>query len=192
MCSVLCRSSAWMRGPELGIDWRRVIHAEESFIIRRRIAPKGRMRGSFEVTSIEDKGPSKGALLHLKRELHDADDGGLVAVTESALVLQGDGGRRGFGTPPPPFNTVTPKLAPDRIETLRISPRGADLSIEWRHESTACRSGCRTPRRIRSTGFARALYQWYGVPRNPFRVLRAQPRDAQSNVGALYQARVPR
>jgi acyl dehydratase len=124
MCSVLCRSSAWLRDPERRIDWRRVIHAQESFVIHRTIAPEGRLWGSFDITSIEDKGPSKGALLHLRRELHDADDGALVAVTQSALLLQGDGGRGGFGTPPPAF-TVTPKRAPDRIETLRISPRAA-------------------------------------------------------------------
>lgn len=124
ICSVLCRSIAWMRDPERGIDWRRVIHVEESFVVHRTIAPKGRMRGSFAITNIEDKGPGKGALLHLKRELHDADDGGLVAVTRSTLLLQGDGGRGGFGTPPPPFK-VTPELAPDRIERLRISSRAA-------------------------------------------------------------------
>jgi acyl dehydratase len=124
ICSVMCRSSAWLRDPEHGIDWKRVTHAEEAFIVHRTIAPKGRIRGSFEITSIEDKGPSKGALLHLKRELHDADNGGLVAVTRSVLLLQGDGGRGGFGAPPPPVRFL-PELAPDRIERLRVSARAA-------------------------------------------------------------------
>jgi len=113
-----------MRDPERGIDWRRVVHAEEAFTIHRTIAPQGRIRGFSEITSIEDKGPNKGALLHVKRELHDADNGGLVAVTQSALLLRGDGGTGGSGMPSRSFK-VLPELTPDRITRLRVSARAA-------------------------------------------------------------------
>jgi acyl dehydratase len=100
MCNTICHPGFWIDRPELGIDWVKVLHAEQSFEIHSAIPTEGRMRGEYSVVSVEDKGPEKGAIMRMQKLLRDDESGLLCAAVTQTLFLRGDGGQGGFGQPP--------------------------------------------------------------------------------------------
>lgn len=133
ICCVLAHPGFWLRRPEFGADWVRLLHAEQEFEIHNPIPPEGRVRGVYSVSGLEDKGPDRGALLHQIKELSDAESGARLATVRSTLFLRGDGGVGGFGTSvaaPEPL----PDRAPDRVLDILTLPQQAliyRLSGDW-------------------------------------------------------------
>lgn len=121
---VLCRPGIWYKEPELGIDFVKLLHGEQSLTVRRPIPPAATVIGQNKVTRIIDKGEGKGALLYIDRELFDKATGDSIAVMTHTLVLRGNGG---FGGPamevPKPH--AMPERAPDLTGESTIDPRAA-------------------------------------------------------------------
>src|SRR5690606_20446356 len=92
MAAVLASPGAWMREQtELGIDFLRLVHGEQSVVMHAPLLPEGAVTGNSRVTRIIDKGEGKGAIMHVEKAL--ADEGGnLLATVEQVLFLRGDGG----------------------------------------------------------------------------------------------------
>lgn len=133
MCAVLAVPPSWLTQPEFGVDWVRMLHAEQAFEIHRPLASLAAVRGEQSVTAIVDKGPEKGALLYQQKILTDVQTGELLATVQSTLMLRGDGGLGGFGAPPPPLAPM-PERAPDRTAIITTLPRQAliyRLSGDW-------------------------------------------------------------
>jgi acyl dehydratase len=84
----------------------KLVHAEQSFEIVKTLPAAGRVRGTYLVNAVEDRGMEKGAGLHLVKKLFDAVTNDLLAVVTSTYLLRGDGGQGGFGTPPPPLEAL--------------------------------------------------------------------------------------
>lgn len=101
MCNTIAHPGFWIDRPELGIDWVKVLHAEQAFEIHAPIPIEGRMRGDYSILSIEDKGADRGAIMKMQKRLFDSDSNGLCATVTQTLFLRGDGGQGGFGTPGP-------------------------------------------------------------------------------------------
>jgi acyl dehydratase len=99
ICCVLAHPGFWARRPELGIDWLRLLHGEQSFDIHNPIPPEGTVKAGYEIAAVADKGTGKGAILHLVKTLNDAD-GEKLATVRSVLFLRGDGGCGSFGNVP--------------------------------------------------------------------------------------------
>ncbi len=124
MCNVLAHPGFWVRRPEFGFDWIKLLHGEQSFDIDRPIPPHGVIRGEFEILSVEDKGRDKGAVMHVVKRLFDAASNERVATVTSVYMLRGDGGQGGFGTPPAPPDPL-PDAAPDYVVDVPSLPQSA-------------------------------------------------------------------
>lgn len=97
MSNTLCHPGFWSQDPQYGIDWVKVLHAEQSFEIHSPIPPEGVIRGVTSISGIEDKGAEKGALVHQVKELYDEANGNHLASVRQTLMLRGNGGQGEFG-----------------------------------------------------------------------------------------------
>lgn len=131
--NILCHPGFWAQSPEFGIDWVKILHAEQNFRIHRPLPATGSVRGEYRVSALEDKGAGRGSLLHQDKLLYDAKTGDHLATVRSTLFLRGNGGEGSFGTPPPPPESL-PDRAPDRSISIATLPRQAlvyRLSGDW-------------------------------------------------------------
>jgi acyl dehydratase len=115
----------WLRAPEIGIDWNKVVHGETGFTLHRPIAPKGKVIGRTRVVEVLDKGEGKGALIYSQREVLDKASGEKIATLRQTTFARGDGG---FGGPrdwskgnPPALHAI-PERAPDLVCDLPTRP----------------------------------------------------------------------
>jgi acyl dehydratase len=130
MAAVLCYPGPWMRDhPGTGIDFVRLVHGEQSVVLHRPL-PAGRpLAGVSRVQRVVDKGPGKGALVHVEKRITDAAGGELLATCESVVFLRGDGGfsANGGGDEPAGQPAATPETLPDLVLDLQTRPETALL-----------------------------------------------------------------
>lgn len=98
MACVLAHPGLWVTEPELGIDWVRLLHAEQSFELQRPLPAQGVLVGSYRLTGLVDKGADKGALLRLQKTLR-LENGDAIGTVDSTYFLRGDGGCGNWGEP---------------------------------------------------------------------------------------------
>ena len=130
---VLGGPGAWMRDARTGIDWVKSLHGEQGLVLHAPLPPAARVVGRNRVTGIVDKGPGKGALLLMERDIVDADSGTLLATRTSSSFLRGDGG---CGAPPREQvrPAPLPTRAPDVVHRIATRPEAAllyRLSGDW-------------------------------------------------------------
>ncbi|PLC53988.1 3-alpha,7-alpha,12-alpha-trihydroxy-5-beta-cholest-24-enoyl-CoA hydratase [Pollutimonas nitritireducens] len=116
MANVLAYPGFWAREPDTGIDWKRLVHAEQEIILHAPIPASGSVVGRNRVSAIWDKGEGKGALLQQQRQIYDASDDRLLATVIQLSLLRGDGnfGPGGSeGAPPAPHQI--PERVPDAV-----------------------------------------------------------------------------
>ena len=82
----------WMKDSSLGIDWKRIVHGEQSLTLHKLLPTKGTVVGRTRVITVADKGTGKGALVELERTLHDKTSGELLATIGQITFCRGDGG----------------------------------------------------------------------------------------------------
>lgn len=150
MATVIAWDDTWL--PEIGIDVGRVVHGEQRITLHKPLAPQGRLSSAMRIVDVFDKGEGRGAVLYVRTDLTDLDDGQPLATLHSTIFARGDGGFGGpQGSPPP--------LAP-------VPDRPADLEID--HDSLGCQAliyrllGDRNPLHsdpefARSVGFERPI-----------------------------------
>jgi acyl dehydratase len=124
MCCVLAHPGMWVRTPDLGIDWLKILHGEQSFEIHNPLPPESTVVGTHEIVAVEDKGAGKGAILHQIKRLNDKASGQLLATVRSVLFMRGDGGCGGFGEVPEPARP-RPESAPSSTCEISTLPQGA-------------------------------------------------------------------
>src|SRR3546814_19362399 len=76
MAAVLATPGFWAKDPRYGIDWKRILHGEQSLTLHQPIPVEGKLLSRFHIEDIHDKGPAKGAILYSRREfsLHRSDE----------------------------------------------------------------------------------------------------------------------
>jgi acyl dehydratase len=124
MAVVLAYPGFWLKNPETGVDWKKVLHGEQGLVIHEPLAPSGTVVGGSRIDAIVDKGVGKGALLYSTREIRDKASEKLVAEVKSCSFLRGDGG---FGGPsgPAPKPQPIPEREPDHSLHIRTLPQAA-------------------------------------------------------------------
>lgn len=75
--------------PELGMDYSRVVHGEQSYEWRRPIVVGDRLRASPRIADVYAKGPNE--FLVIEAEITDAD-GEVICVSRSTLLSRGTAG----------------------------------------------------------------------------------------------------
>ncbi|MEX2520057.1 MAG: MaoC/PaaZ C-terminal domain-containing protein [Paracoccaceae bacterium] len=121
---VLGHPGFWMREPQFGIDWVKIVHAEQFLETSRPIPSSGTARVDIRVTGIVDKGADKGAIVYYEKTLSDAATGAEIARVTTGAFCRGDGGCGDHGVPPSSL-AATPERAPDRSVTREIDLRAA-------------------------------------------------------------------
>jgi len=121
---VLAHPGFWVSEPSLGIEWVKILHGEQSFEIFAPLPPAGVVRGTYEVTAVEDRGAEKGAILHITKHLFDVATDTQVAAVTSVYMLRGDGGQGGFGNPPPAPEPIA-DATPSHVIELATLPQAA-------------------------------------------------------------------
>lgn len=125
MAVVLGYPGFWLKAPEVGVDWVRLVHGEQGIRIHKPVPVAGRLVGRTKLTGLVDKGEGKGALLYSEREIIDAS-GELVATLTQTTFLRGDGGCGGSTGPAKPPHPE-PARGPDLSLDLPTSPSQALL-----------------------------------------------------------------
>lgn len=122
--TVLGGQDNWFTAPEFGIDLVQVLHLEQRIEMSRPLPPEGRIRVTYALEGVADRGLRRGALLCFCKHLHDARTGAEIARVCFTLLLRGDGGcgSHGHVVASPP---ATPDGAPDISVTRRSDPRAA-------------------------------------------------------------------
>ena len=115
MATVLAAGGFWMQDPATGIDWRRLLHAEQRLQLHRPLPAAATVIGEHSVDAIHDKGADKGALMLLSRRLYDQASGDLIATVGSTAFLRGDGGFGARSDAAPPPHPVPADRAPDHV-----------------------------------------------------------------------------
>jgi acyl dehydratase len=121
--NVLGHPGMWARDPEYGIDWKKLLHAEQRLEMHRPLAPEGTIRARHHIMGLRDLG-ERGAMLHQRKQVIDAATGDLIATVTNTLMLRGDGGCGDHGEVPDEL-TRLPDTAPDStldIPVLEIQP----------------------------------------------------------------------
>ncbi len=124
MAVVLAGPGFWVRDPDSGVDWVRVLHGEQGLRIHKPLPPEATVVSTTKVTGIVDKGADKGALIYSERTLCDKATGEALATLTSTTFARGDGGLGGASGPVKPVHAL-PERAPDDICDLATSPRAA-------------------------------------------------------------------
>ena len=114
----------WLRRPEIGVTWEKVVHGEQGLVLHQPVAPQGTVIGRTRILDVVDKGAGKGALIYSERAISDKASGRLLATLTQTTFCRGDGG---FGGPkreiPPPH--ALPQRAPDGICDFSTRPEMA-------------------------------------------------------------------
>lgn len=125
MAMIVAYPGFWMRDPEYGFTWQKVLHAEESIEIHQPLPVAGRIHGSTVIEDVVDRGADKGCFVYLRKELHAADGSHLATVSSNTLA-RGDGGF-GRGGKARAALAPPPERAPEFVCDLPTLPQAALL-----------------------------------------------------------------
>lgn len=158
----LGRLGAWMKAPDAGIDYSRIMVGEVALRLHAPIPVEASVCGRHRVTRVTDKGAGRGALVTVHRELTDTASGQLIAEYEQVTFCRGDGGfavdgRHDPSPPPAPWDTGD--RAPDRVIALPTSPQQA-LVYRLSGDMNPLHSD---PAVARKAGFARPILHGLSV-----------------------------
>lgn len=106
----------WFTDPASGIDSAAVVNGGQRMVLHAQIPLETPLAAHNRITGVSDKGPGRGALVHLSRELANAATGAPVATVFSTLFCRNDGGCGSIGEPPAP-----PAAAPARTPDISIN-----------------------------------------------------------------------
>ena len=114
MVVVLAGPGFFLKRPEFGVDWVKVLHGEQGFEIHKPLSASGTLIGETKITEIIDKGEGRGALIFSERKIYDKPTGDLLSTLTSTTFARGDGGFGGGGVDAPKPHVI-PEGAPDII-----------------------------------------------------------------------------
>jgi len=136
---VLAYPGFWARDPKYGLDWKRVLHGEQSIELHGPLPVQGRLKGVTTFDAIYDKGADKGAVLYSRRRIYDEASAREIATVRQSSFLRGDGGfgGRSEGAPAPhptparPADfTLVARTRPDQALLYRLSGDSNPLHID--------------------------------------------------------------
>ncbi len=124
MAVVMGYPGMWMRDPETGIDWVRLVHGEQGVTLHAPIPAEGTVIGRTRVTDIVDKGEGKAAIIYTEREVTDKASGSVLATLWQSTFCRADGG---FGGSPesPRKPAPLPESDPELTDTIPTLPQAA-------------------------------------------------------------------
>lgn len=114
----------WQR-PELEIDWKRILHAEQSIELHAPLPIAAKLRGETRIEAIFDKGAEKGAIAYGVRQVIDEGTGQHLATVSIGTFLRGNGGHGGSDGAPPRPHGVPDRPADERLTLATATGQAA-------------------------------------------------------------------
>ena len=114
----------WLRLPEIGVTWEKVVHGEHGMTLHAPIAPQGTVIGRTRILDVVDKGEGKGALIYSQRDIFDKASGRLLVTLKQTTFCRGDGGFGGAKRDTPAPHAL-PLRAPDGVVDFATRPEMA-------------------------------------------------------------------
>ena len=96
MAVVIGLKPGWLASAGTGVNYLRVLHAEQALRIHRPLPAEGRVISRTRVTEVVDKGAAKGAIVFTERTLHAEQHDEILATVTTASFCRANGG---FGGP---------------------------------------------------------------------------------------------
>ncbi|MES2898962.1 MAG: MaoC/PaaZ C-terminal domain-containing protein [Pseudomonadota bacterium] len=93
---VLAHPGYWPRTLDTGLDWVRIVHAEQGLELHQALPPEAHVTGKSRVVEIIDRGPGKGAFIKYERKIFERDSGAALCTISQTMLARADGG---FGGP---------------------------------------------------------------------------------------------
>lgn len=121
---VLGYSPYWLRNPQSGVNWTKVVHGEQGLVLHRPVMTEGQVIGATRIIDVIDKGEGKGALVLSERKVTDKASGELIATLSQTTFCRGDGGFGGAPREAPALHPI-PDRAPDLSCDLPTRPEMA-------------------------------------------------------------------
>lgn len=130
MAAVLGYPGFWQAEPRFGLDWRRILHAEQSIELHCPLPVEGVVRAKTNIEGMLDKGKDKGAILFIRRDIFDDVSAAPLATVRQTSFLRGDGGfggsreggRKPFAIPERPSDVVIEsRTSPEQALIYRLS-----------------------------------------------------------------------
>lgn len=118
----------WLASPEYGISYSHILHLAQSLRLHQPLPTEGTLVSELTVDSVLDKGPGKGAVLSLTRQLRDTE-GKLLATVGHVLYLGADGGFGGPRGESPELQAIPEERPPEAIVRL---PNRSHLALLYR------------------------------------------------------------
>lgn len=129
---VIASPGFWVKEPDSGIDWVRIVHGEQSLTVHKPLPVAGTVIGRLRITALVDKGEGKGALVYQERTLHEKSSNALLSTIHSLTFCRADGGFSAKpgngpkgGDPAPAPKPATPDTAPQAVCDLPTLPQAA-------------------------------------------------------------------
>jgi acyl dehydratase len=132
---ILAHPGYWPRSLDSGLDWVRIVHAEQGLELHRLLPVQAEVVGLSRVVSVVDKGKDKGALVTYERRILERASGEPLCTITQVMMARGDGGCGGpAGLPAPPAPPPIPERPADRVCELPTAPQMAllyRLNADW-------------------------------------------------------------
>jgi len=111
MAAVLAYPGFWLKEPDTGVDWTKVLHADQEIILHKPLPPAGTVKATTKVDEVIDKGEGKGVFIYSSRTVTTEDGEPLCTLIQNTMAR----GQGGFGgcTDRPPVSQAIPETAPD-------------------------------------------------------------------------------
>lgn len=167
----------WVSEPATGIDFRKVVHGEQTLEIHRPLQPEATLIARNMIDEIIDKGEGRGALVRVRRDLVEESTGLLQSSQVMTMFCRANGG---FGGPtsgkPTPSVTIPERAAELVVE--RTTPLQAALIYRLAGDYNPLHAD---PEVAKVAGFDRPIFHGlgtYGIA--AFALLRACQKPAAS------------
>jgi|SRR5690554_990937 len=115
---VLAHPGYWPKTLDTGLDWVRIVHAEQALELHKPLPPEASVTGKSRIVDIVDKGAEKGALITYERRILDAGTQEPICTITQTMIARGDGG---FGGPQK--SAPRPPAPPEREPDMSVTQR---------------------------------------------------------------------
>ena len=116
----------WAKEEDLDIDWVKVLHAGQEFILHKPLPTSGTVEATNRITEVTDKSEKIGALIVSDRIVRDVETGEDLCTLVTTILARGNGGFGGDRKSVPKTDVV-PSRNPDEICDLPTLPQQALL-----------------------------------------------------------------
>lgn len=123
MAAVLAYPGFWLKEPDTGVDWTKVLHADQEIILHKPLPASGTVKATTQVDEIIDKGEGKGAFIYSSRTVCNENGEPLCTLVQNTMAR----GHGGFGgsTARPAAAQAIPERDPDDSCELPTLPQAA-------------------------------------------------------------------